>query len=162
MGACLQSMEAVERYFTVAKRIALFLARTSSQHTIDHLVYEISRQISEDDDTAPAVSSDSGVSHVLFEARYLPLQYHPTCTFTFAGVSAAQHSSMLPRLLHRCLFLYKLCYLFMFEQATQISNVLLHAASQPDYLFHEDFWQGFYLGFCLFASLPPLFLHQIS
>lgn len=65
VAACLQGMEAVERYFTVAKRIALFLARTSSQHTIDHLVYEISRQISEDDDTAPAVSSDTGVSHVL-------------------------------------------------------------------------------------------------
>lgn len=58
----MQGMDAVERYFTVAKRIALFLARTSSQHTIDHLVYEISRQISEDDDTAPAISSDLGVS----------------------------------------------------------------------------------------------------
>ncbi|KAL3146697.1 hypothetical protein ABBQ32_000921 [Trebouxia sp. C0010 RCD-2024] len=62
LASCGQGMEAVERYFTVAKRIALFLARTSSQHTIDHLVYEISRQISEDDDTAPAVSSDSGAA----------------------------------------------------------------------------------------------------
>lgn len=58
----MQGLDAVERYFTVAKRIALFLARTSSQHTIDHLVYEISCQISEDDDTVPAISSDTGVS----------------------------------------------------------------------------------------------------
>lgn len=62
LGGWLQGMDAVERYFTVAKRIALFLARTSSQHTIDHLVYEISRQISEDDDTVPAISSETGVS----------------------------------------------------------------------------------------------------
>lgn len=62
IAACLQGMEAVERYFTVGKRIALFLARTSPQHTIDHLVYDISRQISEDDETPPAISSESGVS----------------------------------------------------------------------------------------------------
>ena len=73
-------MDAVERYFTVAKRIALFLARTSSQHTIDHLVYEISLQISEDEDTVPAISSDVGVSkanatvsvpNCAFELKYL-------------------------------------------------------------------------------------------
>ena len=123
MGAYLQSMEAVERYFTVAKRIALFLARTSSQHTIDHLVYEISRQISEDDDTAPAVSSDSGVSHVMFEAHYLSdLQYRPTCTFTFASVSAAQHSSIVTQAFAQMSFFSaSLCYLFMIEQTTQIS-----------------------------------------
>lgn len=94
-------MEAVERYFTVAKRIALFLARTSSQHTIDHLVYEISRQISEDDDTAPAVSSDSGVSRVLLMrlATLLTLQHDATCTSRLllwsctAHFGAAQHSS---------------------------------------------------------------------
>lgn len=63
---CMQGMEAVERYFTVAKRIALFLARTSSQHTIDHLVYEISRQISEDDDAVPVTSSDTGVSSLKY------------------------------------------------------------------------------------------------
>ena len=58
----LQDLSAVERFFTVAKRIALFLARTSSQHTIDHLVYEISQQISEDGELAPAaLSTDTGV-----------------------------------------------------------------------------------------------------
>ncbi len=57
-----QDLDAVERFFTVAKRIALFLARTSSQQTIDHLVYEISQQISEDEDVAPAaVGTDTGV-----------------------------------------------------------------------------------------------------
>ncbi len=58
----LQDLSAVERFFTVAKRIALFLARTSSQHTIDHLVYEISQQISEDGELAPAaLSAETGV-----------------------------------------------------------------------------------------------------
>eukprot|EP00967_Tisochrysis_lutea_P002585 scaffold3161_cov21-Tisochrysis_lutea.AAC.1 len=32
-------------YFAVAKRIALYLARISPQHTIDHLAYEISLQV---------------------------------------------------------------------------------------------------------------------
>ena len=60
--AFLQDLSAVERFFTVAKRIALFLARTSSQQTIDHLVYEISQQISEDGELAPAaLSADTGV-----------------------------------------------------------------------------------------------------
>lgn len=52
----------MERFFTVAKRIALFLARTSSQQTIDHLVYEISQQISEDGKVPPAaLSPETGV-----------------------------------------------------------------------------------------------------
>ncbi|KAL0053523.1 hypothetical protein WJX82_006983 [Trebouxia sp. C0006] len=60
---CGQDLSAVERFFTVAKRIALFLARTSSQHTIDHLVYEISQQISEDGELAPAaLSAETGAS----------------------------------------------------------------------------------------------------
>lgn len=63
--AFLQDLSAVERFFTVAKRIALFLARTSSQQTIDHLVYEISQQISEDGELAPAaLSADTGVRSV--------------------------------------------------------------------------------------------------
>ena len=75
----MQGMDAVERFFTVAKRIALFLARTSSQHTIDHLVYEISRQISEDDDKVVATTNDIGVSkanatnrvpHCAFDLKY--------------------------------------------------------------------------------------------
>lgn len=52
-----QGLAAVERFFSVAKRIALFLARTSSQQTIDHLVYEISQQISEDAEAGPAASA---------------------------------------------------------------------------------------------------------
>ena len=50
-----QDLSAVQRFFSVAKRIALFLARTSSQHTIDHLVYEISQQIFEEEQQPPAV-----------------------------------------------------------------------------------------------------------
>lgn len=61
----LQDLSAVERFFTVAKRIALFLARTSSQPTIDHLVYEISQQISEDGEMVPAaLGADTGVRYV--------------------------------------------------------------------------------------------------
>lgn len=72
--ALLQDLSAVERFFTVAKRIALFLARTSSQQTIDHLVYEISQQISEDGELAPAaLSADTGVRcHSRIE--YLPFK----------------------------------------------------------------------------------------
>ena len=58
----LQDREAVLHFFNVGKRIALFLARTSPQQTIDHLVYEISQQISEQDGDSAAMESPSGVS----------------------------------------------------------------------------------------------------
>jgi hypothetical protein len=40
---------ALSTYFSVAKRISLYLARISSQQTIDHLVYELTQRMLEDD-----------------------------------------------------------------------------------------------------------------
>lgn len=59
-----QDREAVLHFFEVGKRIALFLARTSPQQTIDHLVYEISQQINEQDDNLGTLESPTGVSCV--------------------------------------------------------------------------------------------------
>ena len=90
---CMQGTDAMERYFTVAKRIALFLARTSSQHTIDHLVYEISRQISEDENTVPATSSDIGVIKAKCNKFCTSLCLQAQTFMTFCGYFA-QHSSV--------------------------------------------------------------------
>lgn len=40
---------ALSTYFSVAKRISLYLARISPQQTIDHLVYELQQRLLEDD-----------------------------------------------------------------------------------------------------------------
>jgi len=42
-------LEPVSVFFSVAKRICLYLARVASQQTVDHLVYEISQQLYEED-----------------------------------------------------------------------------------------------------------------
>ncbi|KAF5834594.1 cell morphogenesis central region-domain-containing protein [Dunaliella salina] len=52
--AALQESASLTEYFAVAKRIALYLARISPQHTIDHLAYEISLQAFEDDGSVAA------------------------------------------------------------------------------------------------------------
>ncbi len=44
-GPCLQDLDATLRFFEVAKRVTLFLARVAPQHTIDTLVYEIQQQV---------------------------------------------------------------------------------------------------------------------
>ena len=41
----LQDLDATLRFFEVAKRVTLFLARVAPQHTIDTLVYEIQQQV---------------------------------------------------------------------------------------------------------------------
>lgn len=48
-----QEVEPIRKYFIVAKRISLFLARSLPQLAIDHLVYEISAMLS-DEDALPA------------------------------------------------------------------------------------------------------------
>lgn len=47
-------------YLSVSKRICLYLARKNAQQTIDHLVYEVSLQLLEDE--VPAASGSSGGS----------------------------------------------------------------------------------------------------
>ncbi|CAI5980131.1 unnamed protein product, partial [Closterium sp. NIES-64] len=49
---------ALETYFSVAKRISLYLARISPQQTIDHLVYELSQRMSEEDAVDVSSSAD--------------------------------------------------------------------------------------------------------
>ena len=46
----------ISKFFIVAKRISLFLARKWPQMTIDHLVYEISYML-RDEDALPARSA---------------------------------------------------------------------------------------------------------
>lgn len=47
-------------YLGVSKRICLYLARKNAQQTIDHLVYEVSLQLLEDE--GPATADSSGGS----------------------------------------------------------------------------------------------------
>ena len=49
-----QDLTAMLEYLGVAKRICLYLARINPQQTIDHLVYEVSRQQLEDEGPAGA------------------------------------------------------------------------------------------------------------
>ncbi len=48
-------------HFTVGKRIALFLARVSPQHAIDHLIYEAAQLLHEEDAAAAAKAADRGI-----------------------------------------------------------------------------------------------------
>jgi hypothetical protein len=53
-----QDSEPMTAYFAVAKRIALYLARTAPAAVVDHLAYEVSLLIAEDaDDDAGAGAS---------------------------------------------------------------------------------------------------------
>jgi hypothetical protein len=53
-----QELPAMLEYLGVSKRICLYLARKNAQQTIDHLVYEVSLQLLEEE--GPAASSSSG------------------------------------------------------------------------------------------------------
>jgi hypothetical protein len=56
---CLQQeLPAMLEYLGVSKRICLYLARKNAQQTIDHLVYEVSLQLLEDE--GPAAGGSSG------------------------------------------------------------------------------------------------------
>jgi hypothetical protein len=59
MFVCLQQeLPAMLEYLGVSKRICLYLARKNAQQTIDHLVYEVSLQLLEDE--GPAAGGSSG------------------------------------------------------------------------------------------------------
>lgn len=53
-----QELPAMLEYLGVSKRICLYLARKNAQQTIDHLVYEVSLQLLEDE--GPAAGGSSG------------------------------------------------------------------------------------------------------
>jgi hypothetical protein len=79
---------ALSTYFSVAKRISLYLARISSQQTIDHLVYELTQRMLEDDlddisqEPRPPLLPDDPVPGPLLEFSALPpappLDHSPT------------------------------------------------------------------------------------
>lgn len=77
----LQEMSAMLEYLSVGKRICLYLARVGPQQTIDHLVYEISLHLHEEETAPPAAG---GGGHVLGsngqEQQAAPLQF--TAVFT--------------------------------------------------------------------------------
>jgi hypothetical protein len=59
LGSCLlQDPDSLLGQFTVAKRIALYLARVSPQHTIDHLVSETALLLHEEDDAPLTKAGD--------------------------------------------------------------------------------------------------------
>eukprot|EP00873_Tetraselmis_striata_P016178 jgi/Tetstr1/436442/TSEL_025271.t1 len=60
-------LQAVTTYFSVAKRITLYVARIASQQTVDHLVYEMTQQLYEEDDTYK--STGSACHQVFFSKR---------------------------------------------------------------------------------------------
>ena len=90
----------------MAKRIALFLARTSSQQTIDHLVYEISQQINEDDGLSPVAGAETGVSIPIAACASLLASQHNSniirtqvCGLTPLHVSLARTIEVTPKAL---------------------------------------------------------------
>lgn len=48
----MQDMTAILNFFVVSKRVCIYLARVVAQRTVDHLVYELTKLIEEEDDRA--------------------------------------------------------------------------------------------------------------
>lgn len=62
MSCLQQELPAMLEYLGVSKRICLYLARKNAQQTIDHLVYEVSLQLLEEEGPASAGSSGGTAS----------------------------------------------------------------------------------------------------
>lgn len=62
-------------YLGVSKRICLYLARKNAQQTIDHLVYEVSLQLLEDEGPAAGGSSGGNVAGAYQHQRHAPLEF---------------------------------------------------------------------------------------
>ena len=63
-GAELQDLDSVNAFFAVSKRICIYLARIAPQQTVDHLVYELSQLINEQDDGADGSRSFESMNQV--------------------------------------------------------------------------------------------------
>lgn len=61
-------------YLGVSKRICLYLARKNAQQTIDHLVYEVSLQLLEDEGPAAGGGSGGNVAATQHQ-RHAPLEF---------------------------------------------------------------------------------------
>ncbi|KAK9867850.1 hypothetical protein WJX84_002781 [Apatococcus fuscideae] len=57
-----QDLDPVMAFFAVSKRICIYLARVASQQTVDHLVYELSQLILEEEDGADGSRSPESTS----------------------------------------------------------------------------------------------------
>jgi hypothetical protein len=62
-------------YLGVSKRICLYLARKNAQQTIDHLVYEVSLQLLEDEGSAAGASSGGNGAGGYQQQRHAPLEF---------------------------------------------------------------------------------------
>ncbi|CAI5507771.1 unnamed protein product [Closterium sp. Naga37s-1] len=84
---------ALETYFSVAKRISLYLARISPQQTIDHLVYELSQRMSEEDAVDVSSSADQWQEDM---SEILRFSHGCKLTDTSAAALAAGASPLPP------------------------------------------------------------------
>lgn len=73
-------------YLGVSKRICLYLARVGPQQTIDHLVYEISLQLFEEE-MVPGTTAGEGpmLASALQDRGPEPLQFAAVLTFEAPG-----------------------------------------------------------------------------
>jgi hypothetical protein len=94
----MQELTSMLEYLGVSKRICLYLARISPQQTIDHLVYEISLQLHEEEGASGSSSSGSGVAAAAgggqlgqaVAAAVLPLQFADVLAFDAAGMDSCR------------------------------------------------------------------------
>ncbi|KAK1325349.1 hypothetical protein QJS10_CPA01g00159 [Acorus calamus] len=91
-SASAEMSEALVTYFTVAKRLSLYLARICPRWTIDHLVYELSQRMLEDsiEPDRPSVSKADSTSNIVLE-----FSQGPTTTQIAAVVENQPHMSPL-------------------------------------------------------------------
>lgn len=82
-ASCLQQeLPAMLEYLGVSKRICLYLARKNAQQTIDHLVYEVSLQLLEDEGPTAGGSSNGAVGGASGSYQ----QHRPNAPLEFAAV----------------------------------------------------------------------------
>jgi hypothetical protein len=87
-------------YLGVSKRICLYLARISPQQTIDHLVYEISLQLHEEEGAAGSSGNGGGGScGIAAAAAGLGRHGQMLAPLQFADVLACEAAGMIRRVL---------------------------------------------------------------
>lgn len=80
----LQELNAMLEYLGVSKRICLYLARVGPQQTIDHLVYEISLQLHEEE-TVTAGGSSQMMASNMQDRGDTPLQFAAALMYEAPG-----------------------------------------------------------------------------
>jgi hypothetical protein len=103
-------------YLGVSKRICLYLARISPQQTIDHLVYEISLQLHEEEGAAGSGSSSGaaglgGGAAAAGLAGAAPLQFADVLVLGAAGRARASKEASTALQLTRTRLLNRMTHL---------------------------------------------------